>query len=513
MASLGQVTPDKSRRCAIYCRVSSEEQMQGYSIDAQLRACRAYATDKGWQVAAEYVDEGPSARTDSTAKRPKFKEMLEDALERQFDVLLVHKLDRFSRNRRITDECFQRLHVAGVGFISLTENMDFSTAWGQMVLGVLSSLNQFYSDNLSQETKKGKGERKAQGLYSGLLPFGVMKGEDGVPAPDDREFAVDGRTTTNHSGLEFALTASSNGATDRQVAQLLNKNGYRTTGNRGRNIFSKDTVRAMLANRFYLGYLPDGRGGWVKGKHSQIVDSALFESVQEARLRNRKCVRQVPAHKSVASLTGVAFCVYCKGRLHISETVKGRRRVECYNRSQGRDCPQTSAYLDVYETQIQQYLESFWVPEDVQGQVLDVFAKLGRNHDDTGQTQAALRARLERIKEMYEYGDLTREEYSAKRDEVQEELRGLRPAMEWREIMGRMADFMKNVAKGWAEADQELRHDLAKQLFEEVWIKDKEVVAVKPRPELDPMFDLQYVDDESSSIFGKWRKRRDSYPR
>ena len=108
---------------------------------------------------------------------------------------------------------------------------------------------------------------------------------------------------------------------------------------------------------------------------------------------------------------------------------------------------------------------------------------------------------------------MTREEYSAKRDEVQEELRGLRPAMEWREIMGRMAEFMKNVAKGWAEADQELSHDLAKQLFEEVWIKDKEVVAVKPRPELDPMFDLQYVDDESSSIFGKWRKRRDSYPR
>ncbi len=63
-------------RAALYARVSSEEQVEGYSIDAQLRACRNYAREKGWVIVNEYVDEGKSARSEDTAKRPKFKEML-----------------------------------------------------------------------------------------------------------------------------------------------------------------------------------------------------------------------------------------------------------------------------------------------------------------------------------------------------------------------------------------------------------------------------------------------------
>src|SRR5687767_2619834 len=107
------------RRAAIYARVSSEEQVDGYSLDAQLRACRAYLTDHGWTVVAEYVEEGRSARTDDIAKRPQFKRMMEDARRRGFDLLIVHKLDRFARNRRIAFECFDRLSKWGVGFVSL----------------------------------------------------------------------------------------------------------------------------------------------------------------------------------------------------------------------------------------------------------------------------------------------------------------------------------------------------------------------------------------------------------
>jgi DNA invertase Pin-like site-specific DNA recombinase len=68
----------------------------------------------------------------------------------------------------------------------MNEQMDFSTPWGGLALTLLGGLAQFYSDNLSQETKKGWDERRAQGLYCGLLPFGARKGQDGVPvsAPD-----------------------------------------------------------------------------------------------------------------------------------------------------------------------------------------------------------------------------------------------------------------------------------------------------------------------------------------
>ena len=96
-------------RAALYARVSSEEQLEGYSIDAQRRAFHGFLEGRGWTHAGEYIDEGKSARTDDINKRPDFKRMMGDALSGKFDVLVVHKLDRFSRNLRITLEYFDKL--------------------------------------------------------------------------------------------------------------------------------------------------------------------------------------------------------------------------------------------------------------------------------------------------------------------------------------------------------------------------------------------------------------------
>ena len=121
-------------RAAIYARVSSEEQVDGYSLDAQLRACRLYAEELEWTVTNEFVEEGRSGRTDDINKRPQFKQMMDDAELGAFEVIVVHKLDRFSRNRRIAFEYFDKLSNWGLGFVSISENMDFSTAWGGIAL-------------------------------------------------------------------------------------------------------------------------------------------------------------------------------------------------------------------------------------------------------------------------------------------------------------------------------------------------------------------------------------------
>jgi hypothetical protein len=103
-------------------------------------------------------------------------------------------------------EYFDKLGKAGVGFISIMEQMDFSSPWGKFALGMLGGLAELYSDNLSQETKKGWDERREQGLYCGTLSFGAMKGEDGVPVPDTRERIVniDGKQVIlkNYDGLK-----------------------------------------------------------------------------------------------------------------------------------------------------------------------------------------------------------------------------------------------------------------------------------------------------------------------
>ena len=115
-------------------------------------------------------------------------------------------------------------------------------------------------------------------LYNGLLPFGVMKGEDRVPVPDPTTFP----------GLKLMFELAASGKSDREVARALNAAGYRTAGNRVGKPFTKDGVRGILINRFFVGELPDGKGGWTEGSHQPFINAEQFQEVQDMRARNRK---------------------------------------------------------------------------------------------------------------------------------------------------------------------------------------------------------------------------------
>lgn len=478
-------------KAALYARVSSEEQVEGYSIDAQRRAFQAVVQERGWTKYREYIDEGKSARTDNINKRPAFNEMITGALDREYDILVVHKLDRFSRNLRITLEFFDKLLKAGVSFVSINEQMDFTTPSGKVHLALLGAFAQYYSDNLSQETKKGWAERKAQGLYCGLLPFGAMKGENGVPLPNPDTYL----------GLVMAFELAAQGKSDREVAMALSGAGYRTAGNQGKRPFSKDTVRGMLQNRFYRGELPNGNGGWIEAKHEPLIGEDLWNQVQEARERNRRAPANHPAKSAISSLTGITYCWHCKGRIHVGTSQGGKRRLLCYNRSKGWDCPQRSALLEVYEHQIERYLETFHIPEDYQAKILEAHGKLQDVYGNTERERSRLRAQLERLKKLFAWGDLTQEQYLQEKENALRELQALTPPEVKSQALDRLAEFLSDVTKAWKEANQEQRNRLGRQLFDEIWLKDKQVIAVKPRPELKPFFQLSYEE---------WRKEFES---
>ena len=491
-------------KAALYARVSTEEQVEGYSIDAQKRAFHASVEARGWTPYREYIEEGKSAHTDDIRKRPVFKEAIDDALAGKYDVLVVHKIDRFSRKLKVTLEYFEKLGKAGVGFVSIQNDMDYSTPTGKFMLVMQGGLAELYSDNLSEETKKGWAERRAQGFYCGLLPFGAMKGDDGVPVPHP----------DTHSGLIMALELSAQGKSDKEVAQALNSAGYRTAGNRGPQLFSRDTVRGMLTNRFYLGYLTDGNGGWIKAKHEPFIDEELWNRVQDARERNKKARIRIPRGRSISSLTGLAYCAYCQGRMNVIEVVNGRRRVACYNRSKGWECSQQSAYLDIYEYQIHEYLKSFHIPDDYREKILDAHRKLQEAYDDSDDRRVNLKVRLQRIKDLYGWGDITKEQYVVERDAIKRELNALTPIKEQSETLDKLAQFLANVADVWDTANQEQRNKLARCLFQEVWIRDTGVIAVRPQAELKPFFNLNHeaMEEKLSRNFGKWRPRGDLNP-
>jgi len=225
----------------------------------------------------------------------------------------------------------------------------------------------------------------------------------------------------------------------------MNDAGYRTAGNQGTRLFPKDTVRGMLTNRLYTGEIMDGNGGWLNGRHEPFASLEVFEAAQAARDRNRRNpAKTTRADARASSLSGVARCFECGATLRTMRN-RGVAGMVCNTRLKRGDCSQKSARLDIYEARLQDYLNAFSIPEDYQ--------------------QA-----LERLKDLYKWGDLEQIQYQAETREIEEELAALKGPADIDGAMDKLAGFLRDVSSAWREASQEHRNKLARSLFESVWI-------------------------------------------
>ncbi|MHB1413798.1 MAG: recombinase family protein [Chloroflexota bacterium] len=323
-----------------------------------------------------------------------------------------------------------------------------------------------------------------------------------MPVADDRPLENGG---TNHAGLVEAFRLAAAGRSDAEIAGRLNAAGYRTTGNRGANLWRKDTVRRLLTNRFYLGELPifearEGRVrkvqvGWTAGRHPAVVDKDVFERAQRARQANRTAQRSqsVNNHGRTYSLTGLLRCWYCeqsgdprRGKFQISQQ-HGTVRTYCYSRSQGLDCPQRGLQLAVYERQIEEWLAGIEVPAGALERALAQLAAEARTVDDAGAERHRLEGRLVRVKELYSWGDMDRAEYLNERDRIQQRLRALAPESKQKRDLSRLAEFVRGAAALWASAGEEggaARNKLLVRLVSKVVVQDDRVVEIIPRPEV-----------------------------
>ncbi|MBM3118896.1 MAG: recombinase family protein [Chloroflexi bacterium] len=144
---------DKLTRCCVYARVSTEEQAEkDLSIPFHLERCRYYAQGKGWEVVKEFVDAGESARTD---KRPDFQKMIAAARNKEFDVILAHKFDRFARNDYDFIVYEKELEDLSIIVESVSEPGDASTPAGYIGRRMMQVISTWYSKNLAIEVKKG----------------------------------------------------------------------------------------------------------------------------------------------------------------------------------------------------------------------------------------------------------------------------------------------------------------------------------------------------------------------
>ncbi|WP_342476578.1 recombinase family protein [Paenibacillus sp. FSL H7-0350] len=154
-----------SLRAAFYLRFSSDNQ-RDESIDAQKRAAEHYCKSNGYKIVAEYEDRAKTATSD---KRPGFLQMIEDSGKGLFDVIIIHKLDRFSRDKYDSAKYKRILKKNGIRLISVTENLDDSPE-SIILESLLEGMAEYYSKNLAREVMKGMKENAYQCKHTGGLP-------------------------------------------------------------------------------------------------------------------------------------------------------------------------------------------------------------------------------------------------------------------------------------------------------------------------------------------------------
>jgi site-specific DNA recombinase len=158
------------RRVAVYLRRSTDDEHQPFSISAQQTAVTAYVTTQpGWTLTATYTDDASGA----TTSRPGLQQALRAARARRFDVLLVYRVDRFSRRLSDLLHLLAELDEAGVAFASATEPFDTSTSIGRMLVQLLGVFAEFERETIIDRVTKGMATKAAKGKWpGGQRPYG-----------------------------------------------------------------------------------------------------------------------------------------------------------------------------------------------------------------------------------------------------------------------------------------------------------------------------------------------------
>lgn len=170
-----QINLDNATRAAVYTRVSTDEQVNGYGLDVQHAKTEAMATVKGWTITRMYSDDGLSGTLD-TDRRPGLKALLDDACGGEIDAVIVLSLDRLARKTRLVLDLVEQLDGCGVQLVSVKEQLDTSTPSGRFVLTMFAALAQLERDTIVQRTTDGRNQRgKTDGEMGGRVPYGYRR--------------------------------------------------------------------------------------------------------------------------------------------------------------------------------------------------------------------------------------------------------------------------------------------------------------------------------------------------
>lgn len=295
-------------RAVIYARVSSEDQVKGYSLPSQEEECLKLIQSKGYSYVDSYVDDGYSAKN---TKRPALQRLLSDAEKNIFDVIVIWKLDRLSRNTidglTLVSNVFNQNKI---GVISCTDNIDTSTAAGYTMLTILFAFAEYERNQMKERISMGYA-KKARSTNLRVTNAEIL-GYD----------IVDGKIVVNKNESEIVKRIFHLYVYELygffKISNTLNAEGYR--GKRGGH-FYEQAVKHILRNRTYIGLnvwkptFGDKNEIVSAGIHEPIITTEVFELA--SKRMDRKQNKELSASSSTHTFTGILKCSECGGRFHV----------------------------------------------------------------------------------------------------------------------------------------------------------------------------------------------------
>lgn len=390
----------KGKKCVIYIRVSSERQVQGYSLEGQKRYLKEWAEFEGMTVSEIYVEPGKSGK--SISGREVFQQMLEDISTGRVDIdyVVVFKLSRFGRNAKDILNSLTYIKRYGVNLICKEDGLDSSTAMGRMMITILGAVAEMERENILVQTMLGREEKAKQGGWNGgFAPYGYELVDGKLEIKEDEAVIV--KLIFDkfvNGGIGYSTIA---GYLNRQgVPKLPSKNSH------GRSFtdWNVHHIKRMLDNPVYTGRVAFGRTRLEKVVgteneyrrvksdeyimsenvvHEAIISDELFEKAQVKRKETTTTGNPSVGRGSKHLLSGILRCPMCGSSMYAEirqwtnkdGTKNQKRNYQCghYAKSKFGQCKKNAIFADWIEAEVIEYTKLLvrnpQFAEDIQRQI------------------------------------------------------------------------------------------------------------------------------------------------
>lgn len=455
----------------IWARVSSREQREGYSIDAQLRLTRERAEKNGWTIVREFaVSESAKRGAERLAFNEMFNWVRKHARKDKIKAILAHKLDRVCRNMRDAVRLQELEDACGVE-LAFVDNQFGPGAAGALSFNVMAAVAQYYSDNLRTEVLKGMEEKIRQGWPMGRASFGYKNTADRacpiVPHPENAATVV--RIFELYSTGRYTLF---------QLIDQMAKEGriYRQTMPR----FHRTAISYILNNRAYIGEI-ERKGAIYPAKFQPLVSRATFEICQDLlKGKNRRI-----GNPEIAYSGGIFRCSHCGSAL-TGERIQrkladGSVNVHVYYKC-GNNQPETGHPLvrwreGVLEDAVVKELESMRIPNPevarwMRGAISAAFADAAQadamRRKVLTKRQTEVKGMLDRLLNAYLEGLVEEPAFKAKQADLKRELAEVGQQLDggstWDPKRGELAlaafDFSQQAAEIWRRSNWAVRREI-----------------------------------------------------